>query len=213
MTLPVVKGAAQLDAFLGRFLRRYAFVNHLNIACFAEAFARHLRAQTVPRDPFSLLPMLGLQLHRSPQLFASRAIWIKTNNTYAIHYSQYENRSSIRFSLWHEAFEILAEHPHFPSLLPPAEKERLADRFAASLLMPDWAIRREVKRFATNGAGLVAVLADCFGVSRTAMRRRLREVAPHLYRRRNRSRPWTPLFSHKGKLSAPCKDGNRTCLI
>lgn len=178
MGSPAFRGAAEFDTFMGRLLRRYAFVNHLNMGYFAEAFAGHLRALGVPRDPFLLLPMMGVKLERSSHLLASRAVWVRSGGAYTIHYSQYERSASIRFSLWHETFEILAGHPRFPSLLSDVWKERLADRFAASLLMPEWAVRREVKRFATNGEGLVAVLAERFGVSHSALRRRLREVAP-----------------------------------
>lgn len=176
--------ANEFDAHLGRLLRRYAFVNHRNVDSFAEAFALHLRAGAVPRDPFSLLPLLGVKLERALLSPASRAIWVRAQDSYAIHYSQYEARCSARFSLWHEVFEIVAANPRFPSLLAPPWKERLADRFAASVLMPQWAVRRELVRFASNRAGLVAVLADRFGVSQSAMRRRLRETAPEGYRAR-----------------------------
>ncbi len=171
-----MRSATEFDAFMGRLVRRYAYVNYLNMGAFAEAFAGHLRVSSIPRDPFPLLPALGIRLEPAAFSRASRAVWVKTGDAYAIHYSQYEARPSVRFSLWHEVFEILAKHADFPSFLTPVWRERLADRFACCVLMPEWAVRREVERFATNGEGLAAVLADRFGVSMAAMRRRLREV-------------------------------------
>jgi hypothetical protein len=175
---PILTNADEFDVFAGKLLRRYAFVNQKNIAAFAEAFAHHLKAHTIPRDPFLLLPMLGIKLQPEALSRASRAVWVRTDGIYAVHYSRYEKRAAARFSLWHEAFEMLAQHPHFPSLLDEYWQERLADVFAACVLMPKTAVCQEAARFATNGEGLVAVLADRFAVSATAMRRRLREVAP-----------------------------------
>jgi hypothetical protein len=173
-------GARWFDGYMGRLLRRYAYVNYTNMASFTEAFAEHLRARTVPRDPFLLLPAVGIDLQRAKLSRASRAVWVRAGDVYAIHYSEYEPKGAARFSLWHETFEMLAGHPCFPSVLAPEWKEKLADRFAALVLMPEWALRVDMHRFATNGEGLAAVLADRFGVSLAAMRRRLREMGqPH----------------------------------
>jgi len=168
--------AEEFDVFVEKFLRRYAFVNHKNMHAFAEAFALYIKATEVPRDPFLLLPMLGITLQRDSLSRASRAVWVRTANGYFIHYSQYESRASVRFSLWHEIFEILCHHPGFPSVFNPYWKERLADRFSAAVLMPEWAIREEMQRFATNAEAMPYILSDRFGVSLSAMRRRMREV-------------------------------------
>jgi len=200
MLTPFLRNASEFDVFFGRLLRRYAFINHVNIEAFAEAFTAHLRARAIPRDPFLILPLLGVRLRRGGLSRASRALWVRTEDAYFIHYSEYEACPSIRFSLWHEVFEILANHGNFPSLLTGCWRERLANRFAACVLMPEWAVLRETKRFATNGEGLAAVLADRFGVSLTAMRRRLRELAPVGWKQgRMGGRPWN-LCQERGRM-------------
>lgn len=187
--------AEEFDACIARLLRRFVYVNHTNIATFAEATAGYLKVREIPRDPFHLLPLLGMWIKRSPLSRASRAIWVRTGNRYILHYSQYEARASARFSLWHEFFEIMAANDAFPSVLTAFWRERLADRFAAAFLMPADALKREAEKFATNGEGLVVILADRFGTSASALRRRLREVAPRRKRfvRPTRARRYLPV--------------------
>jgi hypothetical protein len=175
MTL-TMETAAELDAFVAKPLRRYAFVNYGNVEHFAGAVAAHVQANEVPRDPFVVLPALGIHLERERLSRGSRAVWVRVNDTYVIHYSQYEAHASARFSLWHEFFEILAKQRTFPSAFTTEWREKLADRFAAAILMPEQAVRTETGRFSTNAECLPAILADRFGVSLTAMRRRLRQL-------------------------------------
>lgn len=54
--------------------------------------------------------------------------------------------------------------------------ERACDRFAAHLLMPDDLVRRYYDELAYNQHQRVAIMAERFGVSTWAMRRRLREL-------------------------------------
>ncbi len=54
--------------------------------------------------------------------------------------------------------------------------ERACDRFATLLLMPEEITRRFYDDLATNPGKRVAVMADRFGVSTHALRRRLREL-------------------------------------
>ena len=188
MQKPLARNAEELDRLLGRFLRRYAFVRLDNIASFAERLAEFLKAPTLPRDPFQLLPSLGIRLRRRTLSAPSRAIWTRTDNCYTIYCAAHESSDSVAFSLWHEFFEILAHHPNFPTHLSPFWEERLANKFATNLLMPEQAVRQLERKFASNPDCLVPVLAEKYGVSRTAMRKRLQELGLLLPRSRH-SRP------------------------
>jgi len=55
--------------------------------------------------------------------------------------------------------------------------ERACDRFAAHLLMPEQLVRQYYAELSHNPRQRVAILAERFGVSTWALRRRLRELA------------------------------------
>ena len=54
--------------------------------------------------------------------------------------------------------------------------ERGCDRFAALLLMPEQLVRQWFEELAGNPENRVAIMAERFGVSHSAMRMRLREI-------------------------------------
>ncbi len=62
--------------------------------------------------------------------------------------------------------------------------ERACDRFAAVLLMPEEIVRSYFNELESNPGKRVAIMAGRFGVSRWAMRRRLRELGLVTWRRR-----------------------------
>ncbi len=64
--------------------------------------------------------------------------------------------------------------------------ERACDRFAALLLMPEDLARRYYDDLSANPGKRVAIMADRFGVSTWALRRRLRELGLDLSYRRPR---------------------------
>lgn len=66
--------------------------------------------------------------------------------------------------------------------------ERACDRFAALLLMPESIVRQWFEELAANPENRVAIMSERFGVSRWAMRVRLRELGLP-YRRWDRRRP------------------------
>ncbi len=171
------KDAHDLDKLMTPLLRRFQFVGASNIDTFADRFCAHIRATTIPRDPFDHLPRLSVTLERTVLSRPTRALWVREGDQYFVYYSLHENTSAARFSLWHECFEILANHPQFPTALSAAWLERLADKFACCVLMPAEPVRRSATRLRGNPDGLVAVLAERFSVSQTAMRRRLRELS------------------------------------
>ena len=175
MQKPIARNAPELDRLLERFLRRFAFVGPTNIVSFADRFAEFLKATELPRDPVHLLSRMGIRLARA-QLDSARAVWAKEGEEYVIYCGRYERPASVSFTLFHEVFEILAHHPRFPTALSDWLEQRLANQFAAALLMPEEAIRHEAARFRTNQECLVPILAERFGVSLSAMRKRLYEL-------------------------------------
>ena len=176
MQKPLAADADGLDLLLGKFLRRYAYISLTNIESLSDQFARFIRATEVPRDPFHLLPHLGIALERKLLSPPSRAIWTRQDNRYIIYYSAHDRTASANFSLWHELFEILASHPQCPSALSPWLHERLANKFASFMLMPREAVLTQAARFRRNPEYLVTILSQRFLVSQTAMRKRLYEL-------------------------------------
>jgi len=167
----------ELDRVLSRFLRRFSFVARGNMERFANSLARHLKVREMPRDPLTVLPALGLDVARALLPPAERAQTKAEKEGYSILYSAHIQRPAARFAVWREFFKIIRAHHAFPSRLSDEVAEELADRFATCMLMPRAEILREAEKFRTNPEQIVAVLADRFGVSQTAMRRRLYELA------------------------------------
>jgi hypothetical protein len=167
----------ELERLLGMFLRRFSFVARANMQRFASSLARHLKAQDIPRDPLTILPRLGIEVKSGLLPGGERATLEATKDGYAMRYSAHIPRSAGRFALWREFFKVLRAHPAFPTRLSASVAEELADRFATCMLMPRAEVLREAEKFSTNPEQIVAVLADRFGVSQTAMRRRLYELA------------------------------------
>jgi hypothetical protein len=167
----------ELERLLGMFLRRFSFVARANMQRFASSLARHLKALEIPRDPLTILPRLGIEVKSGLLPGGERATLEATKDGCAIRYSAHLRRSAARFALWREFFKVLRAHPAFPTRLSASVAEELADRFATCMLMPRAEVVREAEKFRTNPEQIVAVLADHFGVSQTAMRRRLYELA------------------------------------
>jgi hypothetical protein len=176
MTAPLASDAENLDRLLGRFLRRFAFIGPTNIETVAERFAAFIKAAEVPRDPFEILPLLGITIERAILPRGTRAVWKREDGRYVFRVSQHRIHASVRFGLWECMFEVMVSHPRFPSALAPGVKDRLAGRFASLLLMPKTTVLAAAKKFQTNPGALVPILAGKFGVGMTAMRLRLREL-------------------------------------
>lgn len=176
MQPPLARTEAELARLLDTFLGRFAYVGARNLEAFAERFAACLKATEVPRDPFHLLPALGITVERTALAPRRRAMWTREGTAYRVYVSQHDPPGEAHLSLWHEMFEMLAERPRFPTALSPAALERLADRFAALMLMPAGPLAEQAAGLATNPSGLVRVLADRFGVTPAAMRSRLYEL-------------------------------------
>ena len=173
---PLATDAESLDRLLAKFLRRYGFVTSENIESFTEKFASYIKAHTLPRDPFHLLPALGIKLERTFLPPPERATWEKIKGSYLIYHSRHQNTATANFALWRVFFQILAQHPHFPTNLSDWWQGRLGNKFASIMLMPKAQMVRLAERFKTNPDCLVPVLANKFATSWSAMRKRLYEL-------------------------------------
>jgi predicted transcriptional regulator len=161
---------------LDRFLRRFAYVRRDNIEAFAERFAQWLKAGAPPRDPRTLLPRIGIAIERGAVEPPARARWEHGGDGRVLVVSEQERLEAQAFAAWREIFCLLASRPAFPTELSQGAQERLANKFASAMLMPREAVLEGAQRFRTNPEALVEVLASRFGVSLTAMRKRLYEL-------------------------------------
>lgn len=169
----------ELDRRMDRFLRGWAWVSCANIEPFAERVAAWLGVSETPRCARWVMEGLGFHIVRTHLPSGTLAVWTREDGRYTVRLSPFLSRPAANFTLWHEWMDILMARPAFPTPLGPHAAERLADRFAACVTMP----RREVLAQAALLAGSgekSAVLAARFGVSRSAMGRRLLELKREL---------------------------------
>lgn len=136
--------------------------------------ASKISSAPVPLSLLSDLPhiVLGVE-HQLPTSGVS--FWDGDN--WQLKANAEEHATRQRFSLAHE-YKHVIDHPNRDLLYPShAIRERVADHFAACLLMP----RVLITRAWCAGEQDVAQLAELFSVSPLAMERRLRELG-HLDR-------------------------------
>ena len=167
---------ADIDRRLDRLLRRFAYVRRANMEAFAQRFAELVKAGDPPRDPRKLLAGAGIAVERGAVDPAQRARWERRGEGYVITVSEHEQPQAQSFAAWREVFFLLAARRAVPTALTQVTRERLANKFATEILMPAAAVVAMARRFGTNPQALVEVLADQFGVSVTAMRKRLYEL-------------------------------------
>lgn len=170
---------------LDRLVRRFAYVRRSNLEAFARRFAELVRAGAPPRDPRTLLPRAGITVQRGIIQPPLRARWERAEAGFALTVSEHDQPEAQAFAAWREVFLLLAAQPGFPTALSQVGRERLANRFATAILMPAEEVIKAARRFSTNPEALVEVLARRFGVSVTAMRKRLYEL--EVLRPRSRS--------------------------
>jgi predicted transcriptional regulator len=174
-----------IERRLDRFLRRFAYVRRDNIETFAQRFVEVMKAGGPPRDPRALLPSLGIAVERGAVEPPQRARWRRRGDGYVITVSEHERTDAQSFAAWREAFRLLAARRAFPTGLSQVALERLSNKFSTAILMPADAVVEAAQRFRTNPQALVEVLAGRFGVSLTAMRKRLYELEILLPRSRS----------------------------
>ena len=103
----------------------------------------------------------------------------------ALNNSYIKSPARRRFTLAHEIGHHLLTRRIIPgrrlfffdtATTRPNMMERACDRFAALLLMPEELVRRYHEELSSNESKRVAIMANRFGVSGWALRRRLREL-------------------------------------
>jgi hypothetical protein len=167
---------------VARARRRFVFVNWGNVAHFAETMAAALGAEAFPRDPSVLLPRAGVEVVRvaSPE----RAAWYRGGPRRRIEVADNLARGTAAYAIWRAWFgglmhpPSLAGEPAAGLQLAPTEVKlaRLSARFAAHVLMPEARVNEQAQRLRRNPEQMPEILAEWFGVSRAAMRRRLAEL-------------------------------------
>lgn len=145
----------------------------LDIEARAEALRRRLPT-TLPVRVEELAHSLGVIIRKAPAppgLYG--ALFLLRGRTYVL-LSTRQSPERARFTLAHELGHLLLM-PRAASLCYAPHRrdaeERVADRFAAALLMP----RELVQYYWTRGEAFTS-LAARFGVSYTAMHKRLAEL-------------------------------------
>lgn len=118
--------------------------------------------------------MLGVAIVKGVPA-AGRANWMRAGNRYEIKAPSHLD-NNLAVTLWHEFFEILSAHPQFPTKLPPQIEDTLATQFAVYVLMPESDVRLQAAELHHPEINKSFVLASRFGVSKSAMLIRLKEL-------------------------------------
>ncbi|HEY3298833.1 MAG TPA: ImmA/IrrE family metallo-endopeptidase [Armatimonadota bacterium] len=180
MQQPIAVTASELDRAVSPFLRKYAYVDHRNIASFTGQFCREFRLNSIPQDPFSLLPEhFGVEIRRASRPSTVAAMWMldTESDRYIIQINGYRNARGMSLSLFHELFEILSSNDAFPTRLGSAQECELAWQFASHLTMPEKPLRAMASELGHPDVhDKTDVLASRFNVSIAAMRMRLKAL-------------------------------------
>ncbi|MDO8681914.1 MAG: ImmA/IrrE family metallo-endopeptidase [Armatimonadota bacterium] len=143
---------------------------------------------TPPADVDMVARKLGIALHRQEFVPEIDGLYLRIPDcppVIAINSSYVKPPGRQRFTAAHEIGHHLLSRGRLVSdrvfFLDGADTKKNAmetacDRFAALLLMPEDLIRRHFKELEANKENRVAILADRFGVSAWAVRRRLKEL-------------------------------------
>ncbi len=165
------------DAMLTRLVRRFAYVRPSNIEVLAERFVAASGHPEVPREPEPILDAFGIALIGRGLKRGWAGHWHRTEDGYEVFINHHHGLPRRRFTAFHEAFEILCQLPAFPrGVLTDEELHRMADQFAAAVLMPERPLRDEAAALHHPEIDKADVLAERFGVSISAMRIRLRQL-------------------------------------
>ena len=167
----------------------------------AELYA-HKAWQTLklelPVDLNIVAGRLGIEIHREEFVEEIDGLYLRLVDgpaVIALNSSYTKPESRRRFTLAHEIGHHLLGRRVSPGrrlfFLDTAATgrtmmERACNRFAALLLMPEHLVRRHYDELAANPTNRVAIMAERFGVSAWAMRRRIRELGLPVVRRGRR---------------------------
>lgn len=143
---------------------------------YAEVLWRELQL-SCPVDLLAVCEHLGIALDKSPMGSDLSGICLHDGPKPMILVNSLEILGRQRFTVAHE----IAEHLLIEMLGQPldpgrsrVDRDQRCDRFAAALLMPHWFMRKWWEELASNPTGRVAVLADRFEVTMSAVRNRAR---------------------------------------
>lgn len=167
----------------------------------AELYA-HKAWQTLglvpPVDLYLVADRLGIEIHEQEFVEEIDGLYLRLPGAppvVAINNSYVKPPVRRRFTLAHEIGHHLLGHRINPgsrlfffdtSRTGRTLMERACDRFAALLLMPEELVRRYHQELSHNDEQRVRIMAERFGVSMWALRRRLNELELH-YRMRRRT--------------------------
>lgn len=158
----------------------------------AEMFAHkawtRLRLEP-PADLARVAARLGIEVYEREFVEEIDGVYVRLPGAppvIAVNSSYLKPPARRRFTLAHEIGHHLLARGSGPDARfcvfdTPSTKrtliERACDRFAAHLLMPEQLVRQYYAELSHNPRQRVAILAERFGVSTWALRRRLRELA------------------------------------
>jgi Zn-dependent peptidase ImmA (M78 family) len=143
---------------------------------------------TPPADLDLVAEKLGIDLHRQEFVPEIDGLYLRIPNcppVIAVNCSYVKPPGRQRFTIAHEIGHHLLARGHtlggrllFLDSVATSKTvmERACDRFAALLLLPEDLVRAHYAELAGNPDHRVGILAERFGVSIAAMRRRLREL-------------------------------------
>ena len=149
-----------------------------------------------PADLGLVADRLGIEVHEREFVEEVDGLYLRLPGApcvIAVNNSHVKPLSRRRFTLAHEIGHHLLSHRISPdrrlfffdtSGTRSTVMERACDRFAAMLLMPEDLVLRFHKELAHNPTQRVVVMAERFGVSASALVRRLRELGLEVRRRR-----------------------------
>jgi len=141
-----------------------------------------------PADLARVAAKLGIEIHEREFVEEIDGLYLRMPDVppiIAINNSYTKPPARKRFTLAHEIGHHLLGHRIAPgsrlfffdtSDTRRTSMERACDRFAALLLMPEDWVRRYFQELSSNSENRVRIMAERFGVSVWALRRRLREL-------------------------------------
>ena len=144
---------------------------------------------TPPADLDLVARKLGIDLHRREFVSEIDGMYLRVPGcppVIAVNSSYIKPIGRQRFTTAHEMGHHLLTHGRTvidrvlfldSTSTSKTALERACDRFAALLLLPEELVRRSYKELEANPEHRVAIIAERFGVSLSAVRRRLRELA------------------------------------
>jgi Zn-dependent peptidase ImmA (M78 family) len=146
---------------------------------YARSLFKHFDTEKIPVDVLELVAKLGIEF-REEELIGIDGIAFKGEKTRLIIVNRTLSPERRRFVIAHELAHIVMPHKTAYQICGGETGNRRmesdADRFAAELIMPEETVRKQWLLYRDNKEYRIEVMADRFGVSRTAMSIRIRQL-------------------------------------